>query len=161
MSPMEQAYLILLLAGLIMIGFEMFLPDGIVGAIGAVALAAAAVVGFFVFDTAWAVLSAMLIFVGSLISLFVWIWIVPKTRVGRALTLTESLATAKAGDNRIDALVGKEGVTLSPLRPSGLARIDGQRIDVLADGVSIESGTPIRVVDVHGNRILVRPLPPP
>lgn len=157
MSPVEQAYIILLVGGLIMIGFEMFLPDGVVGVFGALALIGAAITGFFVFPMVGAVLSAFMILIISLVSLFVWAWVVPKTPVGRALTLKEDLATAKAADSQLADLVGRSGVTLTPLRPAGLARIDGRRMDVVADGMAIERDVAIQVIDVHGNRVLVRP----
>lgn len=53
-------------------------------------------------------------------------------------------------------LVGARGVAESILRPAGRARIDGQRRDVVAQGAWIQAGTPIRVVSVRGNVIIVR-----
>ena len=55
-----------------------------------------------------------------------------------------------------DALVGKEGVAFTPLRPSGTGLIDGRRVNVAADGEFIEKDSPITVVEVEGNRIVVR-----
>ncbi len=54
------------------------------------------------------------------------------------------------------ALVGKEGVAFTPLRPSGTGLIDGRRVDVAADSEFIEKDSPITVVEVEGNRIVVR-----
>jgi membrane-bound serine protease (ClpP class) len=62
------------------------------------------------------------------------------------------------------ALQGKTGVTVSTLRPSGIARIAGQRLDVVTRGEMIDPGVEIRVVEVLGNRIVVRAVtksPPP
>ena len=55
-----------------------------------------------------------------------------------------------------DALVGKEGVAFTPLRPSGTGLIAGRRVNVAADGEFIEKDSPITVVEVEGNRIVVR-----
>ena len=53
-------------------------------------------------------------------------------------------------------LEGQTGTTTTQLTPSGKARIDGQLVDVLADGEVIERGTRVVVVEVHGNRIVVQ-----
>ena len=50
----------------------------------------------------------------------------------------------------------RTGTALSPLRPAGIATIDGARVDVVSDGGFIEAGTPILVTRVDGNRIVVR-----
>ena len=52
--------------------------------------------------------------------------------------------------------IGKRGIAASPLRPAGIAELDGERVDVVSDGQYIERGTPIEVVRVDGNRIVVR-----
>jgi len=53
-------------------------------------------------------------------------------------------------------LLGKMGVAVSMLRPSGEAKIDGRRYDVMTEGEMIEKDTPIEVRRVEGNRIVVR-----
>ena len=55
-----------------------------------------------------------------------------------------------------EALLGKEGVAFTPLRPSGTGLIDGRRVNVAADGEFIEKDSRITVVEVEGNRIVVR-----
>ncbi len=55
-----------------------------------------------------------------------------------------------------EALLGKEGVASTPLRPSGMGLIDGRRVNVAADGEFIERDCPIKVVEVEGNRVVVR-----
>lgn len=51
--------------------------------------------------------------------------------------------------------IGDTGETLTPLHPAGTARIKGQRLSVVAAGDFIEAHQPIRVSDIHGNRIVV------
>ena len=36
--------------------------------------------------------------------------------------------------------LGRTGTALSPLRPAGIAEIDGARVDVVSDGGFIEAG---------------------
>jgi membrane-bound serine protease (ClpP class) len=53
-------------------------------------------------------------------------------------------------------LVGKIGVTKSVMLPSGAVVIDGQTIDALTEGIPIEAGQRVRVIEVRGNRVVVR-----
>jgi membrane-bound serine protease (ClpP class) len=48
------------------------------------------------------------------------------------------------------------GVALSDLRPSGIASIDGERVDVVTEGEHIPEGEPIEVVSNEGYRRVVR-----
>ncbi len=52
----------------------------------------------------------------------------------------------------------KTGKTITALRPSGAALIDGQRLDVVTDGDYMEAGTTVRVVRIAGNQIIVNRL---
>lgn len=59
---------------------------------------------------------------------------------------------------RLD-LIGKSGIALSELRPSGMAEIDGERVDVASEGDFVRAGTPVTVVRAEGMRVVVRPAP--
>ncbi|MDX1969342.1 MAG: NfeD family protein [Planctomycetaceae bacterium] len=54
--------------------------------------------------------------------------------------------------------IGRRGSAASLLRPAGKAQINGRLIDVVSEGPFIPEGTPIEVVQVSGNRIVVRRL---
>ncbi|MEX0805171.1 MAG: NfeD family protein, partial [Candidatus Binatia bacterium] len=101
------------------------------------------------------VLSLLLAVLASLLMLR---WL-PRLPFGRRLILEAGLGTsqgyASAPESDVSWL-GKQGMTLSPLRPAGLAEIEDQRIDVVSDGEFIESQAPIIVSRVDGNRIVVR-----
>jgi membrane-bound serine protease (ClpP class) len=49
------------------------------------------------------------------------------------------------------------GVAVTALRPVGTIKIEGRRVDAMAESGVIESGTNIVVVDVYDNQIKVRP----
>lgn len=53
-------------------------------------------------------------------------------------------------------LVGLSGKAQTTLRPAGKALLDGRLVDVVSDGGYIDTGTPIEVVRVEGNRVIVR-----
>jgi membrane-bound ClpP family serine protease len=53
-------------------------------------------------------------------------------------------------------LVGVQGEAVTDLRPGGRALIGGQLIDVIAEGVPLDRGAPVVVVEAHATRVLVR-----
>ena len=56
-------------------------------------------------------------------------------------------------------LIGAEGITITALRPVGVVKINGQRVDAMAESGIVEANTPIVVADVYDNQIKVRPRP--
>jgi membrane-bound ClpP family serine protease len=58
-------------------------------------------------------------------------------------------------DRRDRELLGAEGVVEAPLRPAGMARLAGRRVDVVTRGELLDVGTPVRVIEVRGNRVVV------
>jgi len=52
-------------------------------------------------------------------------------------------------------LVGLEGETLTPLRPSGTVKINDKRIDVVSEGDFIDQGEPVVVLSAVGSRVVV------
>jgi membrane-bound serine protease (ClpP class) len=57
-------------------------------------------------------------------------------------------------------LVGKTGVAITDLRPSGTGLFDDERIDIVSESEWIPHGTKIRIVSSEGYRHVVRALPP-
>ncbi len=54
-------------------------------------------------------------------------------------------------------LIGTEGVSVTPLRPVGFVKIEGRRVDAMAESGIVEANTPVIVTDVYDNQIKVRP----
>ena len=63
----------------------------------------------------------------------------------------------RAASNEFEGLVGRHGETVSALRPSGVAIIEGKRVPVQTEGDFIPGGTKIEAVAVKGSRVLVQP----
>ena len=53
-------------------------------------------------------------------------------------------------------LVGEQGVATTNLMPTGKAEIKGQLIDVISDGLPVDRGATVIVVNARGNRVQVR-----
>jgi len=58
--------------------------------------------------------------------------------------------------SELSLFVGKGGIALTPLRPSGAAEVDGHRLDVVTEGEFVSPGSPIEVIKVEGTRVVVR-----
>lgn len=54
-----------------------------------------------------------------------------------------------------DDLVGTRGKAVSALRPGGTGEFKEQRLDVVTTGEFLDAGTPIRIVEARGRRIVV------
>ena len=81
-------------------------------------------------------------------------------RVWSRLILKESTSTAGGYISQpaaINSLVGKSGVALTDLRPSGAALIDDRRTDVLTEGDFVKRGTAVVVIRVEGSSVVVAP----
>ncbi|MCU0858653.1 MAG: hypothetical protein MUC65_09660 [Pontiellaceae bacterium] len=154
MRAMMSWYITLLLCGLFLIGVEIFLPGGVIGVLGALALIGAAVIGFNLFPPLFGWLSLFLILALSGLAAFVWMKYFPKSRVGRALSLAQNIDRKDQDDSQWKP--GMKGTALSTLRPAGKALIEGRRADVVADGTWIDQNSSIEILRTEGNRIYVR-----
>lgn len=81
----------------------------------------------------------------------------PALAVGRSRAGAIGAATA-GGATAFEAIVqlGDVGTTLTKLRPAGKARINGRRVDVIAQGQMIDNGVTVEIVEVSGSRVVVR-----
>ncbi|MEQ1634744.1 MAG: NfeD family protein, partial [Planctomycetota bacterium] len=83
----------------------------------------------------------------------------PHTRLGKALMLEGPKPEDVRGgatSRELTALLHRRGVATSSLRPAGFARIDGHKVDVQTRGEMLDQGCAIEVIEVQGNRVVVR-----
>jgi membrane-bound serine protease (ClpP class) len=95
----------------------------------------------------------------ALIASLVTLRFLPRLPFGRRLILQTGLLAGAGGGSAPESdrnWLGKSGTALSPLRPAGIAEIEGKRVDVVSDGELIEPAVPVVVTRVDGNRIVVR-----
>ena len=57
-------------------------------------------------------------------------------------------------------LIGRIGVAKSQMLPSGAVKIDGRTFDAVSQGMAIDPGDRVVVLEVRGNRVVVRPAAP-
>ncbi|MFZ0033458.1 MAG: NfeD family protein [Sedimentisphaerales bacterium] len=153
--------IILLLVGIILVILETLLPSGgILGILATACLIGAIALGFMQSQTTgWLILLAILIFVPILVLL--GLKALPSTPFGRKMILAkhqqdeDSRGRAGVDDENFELLKGKSGITITALRPSGNAEIDGKRYSVVSESEMIEPSVEIVVKDVEGNNIVV------
>ncbi len=154
---------VLLAIGIGLIALEVFVPSaGLLSVLAAAAILGAIVMAF---SHSLALGTLMLLAATVAVPLVVaavinW-W--PSTPIGRMLLI-------KRPEHEDDVLpdteeyrwrtemVGKTGRAKTDLLPSGHVLIDGRRFDAVSNGVAINAGTPVRVMDVSTLRLVVRPL---
>jgi membrane-bound serine protease (ClpP class) len=161
--------LLLVGAGVILLAIELFVTPGFgaIGILGIAALGGGLALSLVGAGATWAVIItalgrvavSLLLAIAAALALLRFL---PRLPFGRRLVLETELAAREgfASAPETDrAWLGKHGTTASPLRPAGIADIEGERVDVVSDGEFIDAGDSITVVRVDGNRIVVRRLP--
>lgn len=146
--------IVLLAAGMLLIGAEIFVPGAVLGTLGGMALFAAVIVAFNI-STALGFYTLFGVLILTLLSVVIWIKLFPRSGIGRQMTLSEDGKAFKSSESK-ETLIGKTGTAYSELRPAGYALIDGQRMDVIAEGGIIDKDQPVTVIKVEGNRVVVR-----
>lgn len=148
--------LLLYLGGLFLIVAEAFLPGGILGVFGWLLVVASAAYGVYYYpgQALFIIIAEGVGAVGALILTF---FILSKTNAARFLSLPASLDEADGFTNQMSEkeLVGRTGVVFTPLRPAGTILLGNRRIDAVSEGLLIEKDEAVRIIEVHGNRVVV------
>ena len=164
MDPLILAY-ILIAVGIVLVLAELVIPSGfILVAIGICCAFVGVGLVFVHGSTETAIMALLSLCVGGplLGGLLFYLW--PYSPMGRRLIKNseESVTVANmSGNAELEALRGKTGRAVSPLRPSGVAEFDGRRIDVITEGLMVEVGHWVKCVEVRANKVVVRPADPP
>ncbi|SJZ96389.1 NfeD family protein [Selenihalanaerobacter shriftii] len=101
-------------------------------------------------------ISTMSSIVGILIALKYFITSTTWSRIELSTAQTKEDGYISNRDNQ--GLVGKQGITITPLRPAGVAQIGDQRKDVVSEGGFISKEQRVEVIAARGRRIVVRQL---
>jgi membrane-bound serine protease (ClpP class) len=155
LAGFETVILFALGIGLILL--EFFIPGGIAGAIGFIAVIAS----FFVAsdNMVHMGISILIALSASILLSILMIRVFGKRmKLFKRIILTDSTSTEKgyvSNKNRLE-LIGVEGIALTPLRPSGTILVEDERIDVVSEGAFISKDTRVRIIKTEGSRIVVR-----
>lgn len=142
---------ILLCVGYFLFLAEALVPGGVLGVLGAASIVWGCWMAFDL-SMGWGLVS-----IAISVVVFVFLtWFLVKNRSEKGLVLSgDEAKTWKSARAGLAELVGREGETLTPLRPSGTMLLGEERVDVVADGEFIDSGVRVRVLEVEGSRVVV------
>ena len=142
-----------LVLGLILLFAEVAIVPGfgVAGVLGVLALGAGAVAAWTELGPCWGGLTGLSSLMAAIVML-VWL---PKSRAGRKMVLEHSQAEAVSQEDR-GGLLGRRGVTVTPLRPIGRVRFGRDEVDVITEGEYIGSNQEVEVMTVEGARVVVR-----
>ena len=147
--------LILGILGVICVGLEVFLPGGVLGIIGALAMLASIYFAYHNYNISGALLTLIALVVIAIISYNMALKLAPKTRLGRSLFLSQTQKGVNVSRGEMEKLEGREGKAVSELRPTGTAIIDGKRVTVMTQGEFIEENSPVKVIAIKNNQLIV------
>lgn len=152
--------LILSLLGIAFLIAELFLPGfGVSGIFGVLCLIAVCVMQFATVKPLTAILVTVVL---GLILIAMVIFFIRSMKNGllfrSPIVLKERIESEaiKPSTGAMEDLIGKTGVALTPLRPSGIALIDGERYSVESQATFIEKDSTITVLKVDGPKITVQ-----
>ncbi len=165
--------LLLFLLGVVLLVIELFIIPGfgVTGISGILLIVVSLVLSRQAFilpevDWQWDIFRDNLLIVlasltASFILLFVMARFLPRVslfRRGMVLTATQRKEEGFTvqSRNEQELLLGKKGIALTVLRPVGKAEIDDRIVVVETEGDFIPAGTPVEVVEINSNRIVVK-----
>jgi membrane-bound serine protease (ClpP class) len=177
LGKVGSAEIVLFILGVALLAVEIFLLPGfgVAGISGLAAIGVSLVLSmqdFTIprFDWEWQFLGRNVVVVcigmlAAVVGIVVIALLSPRLHLFDALTLKTRI-TGTAGESTEEApspgrgtyadLVGKIGVAVSTLRPSGRVEIEGEIYSAEADGSFVEPGRGVKVTRVRGNTITVR-----
>ena len=152
--------ILLLAVGLGLAVTEVFFPSaGVLGFLAAAAILASIILGFQQnVPFGMGVLMGALFGVPAIVIAAFKLW--PRTKFGRRVMLAPPTADEVLPDDEqrqyLRGLVGRVGRAKCMMLPGGVIQIDGHTIEAVSEGVAIEEGQAVRVIQVRGARAVVR-----
>lgn len=163
---------VIFLIGVVLLAVEIFATPGfgVVGVLGIVAIVVSLVLSLtslplgVSLDTGVLVSSILRVLMSIAVTLVLFVAalvLLPKTRARNRLVLETAIDDTASGGVEGKAIKevleqGLGGAAESPLRPAGIARFGGRRVDVLTEGEFVERGERVVIVRTEGNRVIVR-----
>lgn len=170
----EEVILFLVGVALLLVEVLVIPGFGVAGIAGLLAIGASLVMAMFELHLPWdvsfelgyvqemvegALVRLALALVALIVGAIVFARFLPGMRLGKQLVLQSatSAASGYVGTAAEHAtLLGKRGRVTTALRPAGIAQFDGHRVDVVSEGEFIDKDTEVEVIQVDGNRVVVR-----
>ncbi|MDF1618820.1 NfeD family protein [Petrocella sp. FN5] len=149
---METLPILLIAIGILLLIAEIFIPSfGITGGIGIVAI----LIG--VIMTTNTVAEGVVMFLVILLVAIILMYLAYKFIASkRSPLIQKAQLNEEILKSDLNELVGKTGVALTSLRPSGKGAFVGLELDVLTKGSFITKGSKIIISEMEGKKIFVK-----
>jgi len=149
--------------GLALLMAEIFIPSGgLIGFLSFSSIVAAIVMAFYQSGPVTGVGFLLIACVAVPVALIAAFRLLPDTPMGKRLLAGIPTAEEVLHDSderrQLRGLVGRVGRAKSRMLPSGAVVIDNQIIDAVSEGQPIEPDEPVRVIEVRGTMVVVRPV---
>lgn len=150
-----NAIILLFVVGALLLTAEIFLPGGVAGVIGGIALAAGSLLSFREFGFNGGVFASLgaLALVG--IMLYLELVVLPKTSFGKRMVVQSTVSATSQPPLAAPDVVGRAAVALTTLSPSGYVEVDGRRYEAFCRAGLVPKGTELLVVGVDNFRVIV------
>lgn len=152
--------LVLSILGIAFLIAELFMPGfGVSGICGVLCLIAVCVIQFMTAEPLTAILVTAVLGAILIAMVVVFMKSLKKGLLFRSPIVLKDRIEAEAvkpSSGSLEHLIGKTGKTLTPLRPSGIAVIDGQRYSVETQATFIDRDSEVTVLKVDGTKITVQ-----
>lgn len=151
--------LILCIVGIALLIIELFLPGfGVSGIMGILCLAAVIVIEFLTASPTTAYIVAAVLIAILILMIVLFMRSMKKGLLFRSpIVLKDNIEAVAVRPSACDlkSLIGKQGTVVTPLRPSGIVQIEGQRYSVESQAVFVEKDAVVTVIAVDGTKITV------
>ena len=165
MSAFLSSWILILVLGLIGIGLivlEAFMPGFGVPGISGICLE---LITLYLTYTNYGITIALLalLLILSVIALILSFTLrsAAKGRLSKSGVILQGQETSEEGytaNDDLSVFVGREGKTISSLRPAGIADFDGVRLNVVSEGNFIDQNVEVRIIRTDGSAVVVRPV---
>lgn len=148
--------LTLFAAGILLLAFEVIVPGAILGILGTVMIIIGVAVSFNQYGTDGGLVATAAALVLTGLALYLEFVLLPKSRVTKKLSLTDTVAgTSQPAVADRKSVVGRQAVAITALVPSGYVELDGRRYEAFARDGMAQTGERLDVIDVDNFRLIV------
>lgn len=156
MEMIQILGIVILLVGIVLIGIEFYMPGfglpgifGIISTLAGVYMAGKNITG--------RIVTGMIAVVIIAVMLVISIVLFRSQKVKTPIKLDTDLQGKNLfiDERDMDYLIGKNGIAVTDLRPSGKGEFDGVKLDILSGGAFIPKGQALVIKEIKNNKIFV------
>ena len=153
--------IILILVGFLLVALELFIPSGgILGFLAVTAVIASLVLAVLHGGSTTGIVFVAVAVVGFPAAILLALKYWPRTRLGRRVLLdipAEDDVLPETDDRfHLEGLIGRFGTAETKMLPSGTIKIEKKTYEAISEGMPIEPGQTVEVVQTRNNRLVVR-----